>query len=273
MNVEPLATPFRGFKLARIVFLRDRLRLAPLHHRPGGPGFYDASGFAVCEEQHEHRPPQWSCTCGFHVVTARDELWRLGWVELATPVLEVELSGRIIEHRHGLRGEYQEVLSVEVPDRCQRCGAPASCLGSFSRRAGLGPSCQRCARRSRFSFTRLEQDLGVPVRIVRGPERAPLTLEHLVFAVQVVPALLLALLGMTVTFLTGNSLYSGLGGLAAGSWLSPGRALAAALLRRREVPTPEYHRVLSLRGGVVLAFTLGCWAVAGLLGALLNPPL
>ena len=125
MNVEPLATPFRGFKLARIVFLRDRLRLAPLHHRPGGPGFYDASGFAVCEEQHEHRPPQWSCTCGFHVVTARDELWRLGWVELATPVLEVELSGRIIEHRHGLRGEYQEVLSVEVPDRCQRCGAPA----------------------------------------------------------------------------------------------------------------------------------------------------
>lgn len=273
MSVEPLATPFRGFKLARIVELRGRLRLAPLHKREGSPGFYDPTGFAICEELHDHRPPQWSCTCGFHAVSSREELWRLGWVELATPVLEVELSGRVIEHRHGLRGEYQEVISLELSDRCHRCGGDAVCLGSFSRRSGLGPSCDRCARRSRFSLDRLEQDLGLPVRLLPVSERAPLTLERLVFAVQVIPVLLFSLSSILASIFTGQAALAGLGGLAAGGWLAPGRAAASLLLHRREVPLQEYHRVLGLRAGVVLGLTLGCWAVAGIVGAALSSPL
>lgn len=271
MTAEPLASPFPAFKLARLVWFRGQVRLAPLHRREGSAGFYDAAGFAVCEEGHGHVPPVWTCTCGFHAVEDLDELWRLGWVELNTPVLVVELSGRVIKHRHGLRAGFQEVLEVRLADRCHRCGTDAVCLGSFSKRSGLGPSCRKCARGRSFEFSRVESDLGVPVRLVSvGGARAPRQLERRVLAAQLLPPLLFAVLGVALGIGTGVYGLLGVFGLLAGGWLAPGRMLATRMLTDSELSLTERHRLLGFKAGLVLLVTLGCWGLTGFVGAVLS---
>jgi hypothetical protein len=270
MTPEPLSSPFRAFKIARLVLLRGRVRLAPLHRREGSPGFYDASGFAICEEGHDHQPPVWSCTCGFHAVGEVGELWRLGWVRLDTPVLEVELSGRVVQHQHGLRAGFQEVMEVRLADRCHRCGVDATCIGSYSRRGPLGPSCRGCARRGSFEFADVERDIGVPVRLYPiGGARAPRRVERRVLTAQLVPPLLFAATGVLLGLGTGFDSLVGVAGLLAGGWLVPGRAIATRIMDAAELSLTERHRLLGFRAGMVLLVSLGCWGVTGFFGAIL----
>lgn len=270
MSAEPLASPFEAFKLARLVEERGRLRFAPLHRRDASAGYYDASAHAVCEEGRDHDPPVFECTCGFHGVGSADELWRLGWVEHATLVLRVQFSGRVVVHRHGMRAGRQDVLEVDLSDRCHRCGASAVCVGSFSRRAPIAPCCDRCARARRYSLAQVSEDLGVPVRLRSyAPGPVSLRLRSQVLLVQLFPPILLAVLGIVLGVVWHPAL-PGICGLLAVGWLAPGRVFAEGLLARREISSAERHRLLGFRGGAVLLVTMLCWAVAGFVGGVLS---
>jgi hypothetical protein len=69
----------------------------------------------------------------------------------------VELGGLIVEHEHGARGEFQQVLSVSWLPVCWGCGGPAGSLGRYvadergrvgrdtlDGRIEVGPSCGTC---------------------------------------------------------------------------------------------------------------------------------
>ncbi|MEM9033851.1 MAG: hypothetical protein AAGD18_04590 [Actinomycetota bacterium] len=104
-----------------------RCRLGLVDGRPGlRPAvrgtFFRASSRATCGEGHVHRVPEPNCTCGFYALHDSDELadrlgpWRPEEVEL-----DVELTGRVVVHEKGLRGEEQTVLGVRVHPMCALC--------------------------------------------------------------------------------------------------------------------------------------------------------
>jgi hypothetical protein len=59
-----------------------------------------------------HGPPGLDCTCGFYAYVHRPA------PEYSIVVLEVELSGRVIEHETGYRAQFQRVLGCYLPPRC-----------------------------------------------------------------------------------------------------------------------------------------------------------
>lgn len=79
---------------------------------------------ATCPNLSLHGPgeraPVWGCTCGFYAVPNDATTQRYsGSVDL-----EVLLSGDVIIHEMGYRAQYQQVVSMEIPN-CGICGVDA----------------------------------------------------------------------------------------------------------------------------------------------------
>jgi hypothetical protein len=102
---------------------------------PGGFAFsgqsvtqpYRAEDTAVCAvlvpRVIHQRVPEWNCSCGFYARTTPAAGPTAWWL------LDVELSGKVIEHENGWRAEKQRVLAAYAPAQCAVCAAPASALG------------------------------------------------------------------------------------------------------------------------------------------------
>ena len=138
------ATPIAARKLARLGVEQDRVVLRPAFYRQLGEA-YGALAQATCALS-DHEAPDADCSCGFYAVADDTQLWRLGADEPELGVVDVELSGRVIEHDHGYRASHQRVTHVQFHGVCVRCGKRAE---TFAQRrfGGLVPSCRRCAPR------------------------------------------------------------------------------------------------------------------------------
>lgn len=75
----------------------------------------------IWSEPTTHEAPAVSCSCGFYAVPAD----KLGEHEYNGVALQVELSGRVIEHELGYRAEHQRVIQVTAPP-CPGCGGKAT---------------------------------------------------------------------------------------------------------------------------------------------------
>jgi hypothetical protein len=105
------------------------LRFQSTGVRPGHARCYDVESRAVCQAGREHRPPAWRCWCGFyatHDLPTLLDIWQREHVERSTVLLEVQLSGRVVEHRSGWRAARQVVLAALWNRRCAQCGEDAS---------------------------------------------------------------------------------------------------------------------------------------------------
>jgi hypothetical protein len=143
-----LDAPLVGVKYAQVV--RDDeglLRFQSTGVRPGHARCFDVDARAVCQAGREHRPPAWRCWCGFYAtfdLAHLLEIWQRENVDRSTALLEVELSGRVVEHRAGWRAAHQVVLAARWNTRCAHCGEAAS---GFTLPARTGrPVVQVCAR-------------------------------------------------------------------------------------------------------------------------------
>ena len=121
LPVRRLADPVRGYKRASIGLTRD-----------GGATFSSAVGFgtygvderAVCRSPScpaapGHIAPDPCGTCGFHAYAFAAKALDHG--SLQVPLLQVELSGRVIRHERGARAARQRVLAVRFLRFCAAC--------------------------------------------------------------------------------------------------------------------------------------------------------
>ena len=156
------ATPITARKFARLVRRGDGLAFLPAFFQANSAP-YSAASRATCELGEPHAAPDAQCTCGFYAVDNDDDLWRLGGGDPELVVLDVELSGRVIEHEHGYRASDQRVRAVSIPRRCVRCGREAELL--HKRMFGsVVPACPRCARNP-MTLDDASIALGVPVGV------------------------------------------------------------------------------------------------------------
>lgn len=147
----------RGYKVARLVVDPASDTGAFLGATFGG--LYSHDSTAVCEVlegtlppprrwgrrslPRPHEAPEIACSCGFYVLrdrrdatellSGRPPISRLFGVVL----LEVDLSGTVIEFDHGFRASHQRVLGVQVPRWCLTCATngrarPAERLAGLS---------------------------------------------------------------------------------------------------------------------------------------------
>ena len=156
------ATPITARKFARLVRRGDGIAFLPAFFQANSAP-YTAASHATCELGEPHAAPDTECTCGFYAVDNDDDLWRLGGGDPELVVLDVELSGRVIEHEHGYRASDQRVRAVSIPRRCVRCGREAELL--HKRLFGsVVPACPRCARNP-LTLEDASAALGVPVGV------------------------------------------------------------------------------------------------------------
>jgi hypothetical protein len=85
--------------------------------------------------------PALGCDCGFNAMKTRESAVRLLERWRGFLLLEVDLYGRIVEHRDGWRAEEQDVLRIHVPARCSRFICRRGTTGFRRRRAGWYPAC------------------------------------------------------------------------------------------------------------------------------------
>jgi hypothetical protein len=178
VSAEP--EPIVAVKMARLVAADARVQFVPCFPRALSHP-YDAVTDAVCEGGRPHRAPDEHCRCGFHAVKARNELWRLDPAREAV-VLDVELSGTVIEHEFGYRASRQAVLGVCLPATCTRwrCRRPTAGVAPYQSSAyefelkpwtPLRPVCERCGKRHLWSLADLASELTVEVTVDR-PRRS-----------------------------------------------------------------------------------------------------
>lgn len=72
-----------------------------------------------------HAAPALECSCGFHAVGDAEALGDVTHVLADTVLLDVELSGAIVEHERGFRAERQRIVGVRFPATCSWCDGPA----------------------------------------------------------------------------------------------------------------------------------------------------
>lgn len=135
-----------------------------------------------CMVSMDHAAPDYNCQCGFYAVPA-DQMPRhvmdYGYSYADRPAvrLQVELSGKVIEHDRGYRAQHQRVIEVMLPNLCL-CGRQATTTWVY-RGSSWSPefTCGSCGPRWRLRIGHdlltdddLSAALGVP--IVRGDVQA-----------------------------------------------------------------------------------------------------
>jgi hypothetical protein len=173
---EPVAAdePIVGLKYAAVVIDDEgEFRFQSTTSRSGHARCYDVEGRAVCQSGREHRAPSWRCTCGYYAMgdaaTLRTAWERIG-IDPDWAMLEVELTGRVIEHDRGWRGQRQTILAAVWDDRCSRCGQATATGFILPTRFGTAvrPVCRPCGRREWTSPADLAGRLGTEVRLASG---------------------------------------------------------------------------------------------------------
>ena len=150
--------PIRAWKHARIVLDGNR----PAFRGIGRGGKYTADDVAICHRDpylsysltyygsssvnHHKYGPVLDCQCGFYAMAGEAKPDRDG-----TPLLEVELYGKVIVCEYGYRAERQRVLGVSLARQCASalCVADAS-LFTFVDGDGVG-LCEQHAQMSEQS--------------------------------------------------------------------------------------------------------------------------
>jgi hypothetical protein len=113
--------------------------------------------------RHDHRAPDIDCTCGFHAVERTELLGEVTTVLADSVVLEVELSGMVVEHERGYRAETQRVLGVRFPDRCAWCDTPATRVAPGRRWRSACGDCPASRRRATIGRAEATARLGIDV--------------------------------------------------------------------------------------------------------------
>lgn len=140
-----------GFKRANMILTNGEVKFQGVGSAgpPYGPDARAGHGFGYVKgSRHKSPDPTGECrNCGFHAVSA-EYLGEVGNYA-STVTLEVELTGTVIRHRKGYRGERQRVLRGVVDHACTYCGeASAGGLSVESNLDGDGPllypACRRC---------------------------------------------------------------------------------------------------------------------------------
>lgn len=124
LPVDVVDEPLHTVKLAEVQGKRDP-RVHPIGRYHRRHYEYLHTSTARCHRRH-HAAPALDCTCGFHAVNGVAELPGVTKVLADSVVLVVELSGTVVQHERGYRGERQSVLGVQFPTRCSWCGEPTA---------------------------------------------------------------------------------------------------------------------------------------------------
>jgi hypothetical protein len=252
---DVFATPIEACKLARLGIEHGEVLLHPAFYRQLGAS-YGPVAHAVCP-LHDHDAPQADCSCGFYAVADESQLWRLGADEPELAVVDVELSGRIIEHDHGYRASDQRVHAVRVHGVCIRCGRRAEVFGQ-RRFGGLVPACRRCARRQ-IDAGAVSDALGVPVRFTTD-EPVPISVAkrlEFVLAQLLVPILIL-LATAAIALATNSGIPLACGQLAIVVWLVTVPSMLGRLGERLGIEGTEAVRLQHRWSPVVAAVAIGC---------------
>lgn len=264
------ATPIAGRKFARLVRRGDALAFLPAFFQANSAPYRSVS-HATCELGEPHDAPNPKCTCGFYAVGTDEELWRLGSGDPELIVLDVDLSGRVIEHEHGYRASHQNVRRVSIPPRCVRCGREAQLL--HKRMFGaVVPACSRCARRP-MTLADASVALEVPVTF-EGEVGTPASTGRravLMLAQFVAPLLVLAIaVALAIPF--GPWPLLPLGQLAVVIWLLGRPWAVSGLARWLRVSRAEVARLEHRWTASTVVFTVCCGFAAMLIPALLLGP-
>lgn len=153
----------RAFKVAEIRGDRDP-RVHPVGPSWRFPVEHRGTVVARCRRA-LHRAPDLECTCGFHAVVDLERLGDVTPIHADSVVLEVELSGTIVEHERGARAEEQTVVGILLPAACYGCGDDAGWIDVHRR--FWRPLCTGCAAHCRpaaISCDEAASRIGVPVR-------------------------------------------------------------------------------------------------------------
>lgn len=74
---------------------------------------------AKCLSGADHKVPDPGCMCGFYALRKAERLaWKVPGRLGAKVLLQVQLSGTVVEGKNGFRGARQDVLKVWLPSRC-----------------------------------------------------------------------------------------------------------------------------------------------------------
>jgi hypothetical protein len=264
------ATPITGRKFARLVRRGESLAFLPAFFQANSAP-YRAVSYATCELGEAHTAPDPKCTCGYYAVADDDQLWRLGGGDPELVVLDVEMSGHVIEHEHGYRASNQRVRAVAVPRRCVRCGREAELLHKRTFGAVV-PACPRCARRP-MTLEAASEALEVPVVFEGevGTPASPGRRAVLMLAQFAAPLLVLAIaVALAVPF--GPWPLLPLGQLAVVIWLLGRPWAVSGLAGLLHVPRAEVARLEHRWTASTVVFTVCCGFAAMLLPALLLGP-
>ena len=252
----------RACKLARLVLVDGTPRLAPLHDRPAGTGWYAPRAVARCEAGHDHPAPHPTCGCGFWAVRSTAALDRLGGWTSERVALEVRLGGTVVEAEHGFRAQQQAVDRVLVPDRCTRCDRPTTHLGRDRlRRSLLKARCARHAGRGAYPLADLAEALTVPVSTAERTGGASAAQLRRARALGAVPPLLAAVLLAVLALVADAAPVASVGVAALAVW--------PLVARWRRADRGEEAAAWS---AATAAATLAGWTLLGLVAAGLAPP-
>ena len=159
--------PLKGWKVAQVTTARDK-PFRPLVSTTR----YGRDCRAECPTGIPGIPHEDHHYCGFYAFMKKR---RLLAAELSIPgaaVLEVELSGTVLEGSRGiLRGGYQRVLQVGLPAFCVTCETPIPrpTAGFVLRDGHYESSCEKCAHGKELSSLQDLQELtGTEVRLSDG---------------------------------------------------------------------------------------------------------
>lgn len=252
---DVFATPIEACKLARLGIERGDVVLRPAFYRQLGAS-YGAVARASCPLS-SHDAPQADCGCGFYAVADEGQLWRLGADEPELAVVDVGLSGRVIEHDHGYRASHQRVRAVRVHGVCVRCGRRAEVFAE-RRFGGLVPACRRCARRP-VDARAVSNALGVPVRFTTDdPPPASLATRFEFVVAQMLVPLLILLVTAVVALATNSGIPLACGQLGIVVWLVTVPSLLGRLGDRLGIAGTEAVRLQHRWSPVVAAVAIGC---------------
>lgn len=172
--------PIRAMKVAEVLGTPHRARVHPAGRYWRVAVDHQHTDTARCARR-RHEAPAFSCTCGFHGVAGMGVLARTMCVHADMAVLDVDLSGRVVEHDLGWRASRQRVLGARFHDRCLHCDAPAAVIAAHGRWHPLCRSCgERARRRGRTVLTPADaaSALGLEVRFAALPVETRRSWRH-----------------------------------------------------------------------------------------------
>jgi hypothetical protein len=156
-----------GWKLAEIIRVDNHLEV-----RSGTVGVrVGVDAAAHCLKHPEHDAPVRHCSCGFFALERAEALVLYARYPYSQ-LLEVELSGRTITGRSGMRSQYQRMLRMLLMPVCAQCGSSATVLGERDpgRRTQqifaeptLAAWCERCVGARWWLPDEVGSELGVEV--------------------------------------------------------------------------------------------------------------